>query len=115
MYRREEKPDIYLITGPTDFRCGINSLVARLKDMGIDPFENALYVFCCRSKDSLKILYWGGSGFWLAQYRLEKGKFRWLKENGAVGITYKQMEWLLDGLDIIQKRYNGDVKQRVII
>lgn len=31
------------------------------------------------------------------------------------GITYKQMEWLLDGLDIIQKRYNVEVKEHVII
>lgn len=66
MYRREKKPDIYLITGPTDFRCGINSLSVSLREMGEDPFSDSIFVFCNRGKDSIKILYWGGSGFWLS-------------------------------------------------
>ena len=115
MYKREGKPDICLMTGYTDFRCGINSLVARVSSAGKNPFSNAIYVFCNKRRDSMKIVYWGGSGFWLLQYRLEKGKFRWLKEKGLKDITYKQMEWLLDGLDIEQKHYNENLEYDIYV
>lgn len=111
MYKREGKPEIVLITGYTDFRCGINALTALLTSKGL---ADAVYVFCRKGRSSVKLLYWGGSGFWLIQYRLEKGKVAWLKENGAADITYRQMEWLLDGLDIEQKHYVGEVKERLL-
>lgn len=115
MYKRDGKPDICLMTGFTDFRCGMNTLVARVSAAGKNPFSNAIYVFCNKRKDSLKIVYWGGSGFWLLQYRLEKGKFRWLKEKGLKDITYKQMEWLLDGFDVEQKHYNEDLEYDIYV
>ena len=114
MYRREGKPEIVLLTGYTDFRYEINSLTALLPSKGLDSFADAVYVFCQKGRSSVKLLYWGGSGFWLIQYRLEKGKVAWLKENGTAGITYWQMEWLLDGLDIEQKHYVGAVKGRLL-
>ena len=110
MYRREGKPEIVLVTGYTDFRCGINSLTALLTSKGLNPFADAVYVFC----SSVMLLYWGGSVFWLIQYRLVKGKVAWLKENGTADITYRQMEWLLDGLDIEQKHYVEEVKERLL-
>lgn len=79
------------------FRCGIDRLVTRLKELGQNPFADAMYVFCSRSKNRLKLLYWGGAGFYLILYRLESGKFRWFRETDIRTITYKQMEWLLDG------------------
>ncbi len=114
MYRREGKPEIVLITGYTDFRCGINSQTALLTSKGLDPFADVVYVFCRKGRSSVKLLYWGESGFWLIQYRLEKGKIAWLKENGTADITYKRMEWLLDGLDIKQEHYVGEVKERLL-
>lgn len=116
MYKRTEKPEIYLITGYTDFRCGINSLCYRLKEIiQIDIFSNTLFIFCCKRKDKIKMLYWGGSGFWLLTYRLEEGKFQWLKKQDLKVITYKQLEWLLEGLEIEPKKYNKEVKKRLII
>lgn len=114
MYRREEKPEIALVCGPTDFRCGINRLIARLKELGQDPFSNTMYVFCSKTKDKLKIPYWGGAGFYLILYRLEQGKFRWLQKADIQAITYKQMEWLLDGLEITQKHYINECNSKLV-
>jgi transposase len=33
--------------------------------MGLDPFAPALYAFSNRRRDRIKILGWGGNGFWL--------------------------------------------------
>lgn len=108
MYRQEDKPDIYLITGYTDFRCGINGLIKVLKNKGnIDITSNSLFIFSCKTKDKIKMLYYSGVGFWLLSYRLEKGKFKWYKNADIKSITYKQLEWLLDGLDIEQKNYQS--------
>lgn len=114
MYRREGKPDIVLVCGRTDFRCGIDRLITRLKELGQDPFADAMYVFCSKSKDRLKMLYWGGAGFYLILYRLEKGKFRWLRDTDIRTITYRQMEWLLDGLDLEQKHYIDECEKKIV-
>lgn len=40
----------------------------------LDPFERALFVFCNKQMNKLKILHFD-EGFWLYYYRLEKDKF----------------------------------------
>lgn len=61
------------------------------------------------------MLYWGGVGFYLITYRLEEGRFQWYKGKEIKSINYKEMEWLLDGIKIEQKRYHKEVKKRYII
>ena len=70
--------EIYLACGPTDMRKQINGLAAIVQSsFGLDPCADALFVFCNRNRDRLKILEWDSDGFWLYFKRLEKGRFRW--------------------------------------
>ncbi|WP_083490437.1 IS66 family insertion sequence element accessory protein TnpB [Caloramator mitchellensis] len=39
----------------------------------LDPFSDAIFVFCNSKRDKIKILYWERNGFWLYYRRLEKG------------------------------------------
>lgn len=112
MYKQEGKPDIVLISGHVDFRCGIERLMEIVKENELDPFSNSLFVFCSKDKKRLKMLYFSGAGFYLILYKLSEGKFRWFKSIENKMISYKQMEWLLDGLEIEQKHYNYEVKKR---
>ena len=118
MYKQNGTPKFYIITGYIDFRCGIDSLCYKLKqiDENINPISNSAFVFANKHRDRLKILYWGGDGFWLIQHRLEESKYKWLKNNvnGLESITLKQLEWLLDGLEINPKTLHKEVIGKTI-
>ena len=64
-----------------DGRKGIDSL-ARLcqEKLASDPFSGCLFVFRSRRGTAIRILVYDGQGFWLAQKRLSKGRFRWWVE-----------------------------------
>ncbi len=61
-----------------DGRKGIDSLVQLCREtLAADPFSGCVFVFRSRSATSIRLLAYDGQGFWLAQKRLSKGRFRW--------------------------------------
>lgn len=98
---------IYLACGPTDFRRGITGLSALVTmKFQLDPFEGGnVFIFCNKKKDAIKVLRYDRNGFILAHKKLLDGmRFRWpAKKEEVREITPKQIEWLLDGLEIEQK------------
>jgi transposase len=63
----------------------------------------ALFVFCDKVKNKLKILYWDKTGFALWQKRLEKQKFKWPSNinDTEFSLTAEQLDWLLCGYDAL--------------
>jgi transposase len=61
-----------------DGRKGIDSLVQLCREkLAADPFSGCVFLFRSRSSISIRVLAYDGQGFWLAQKRLSKGRFRW--------------------------------------
>jgi transposase len=61
-----------------DGRKGIDSLARLCQErLQADPFSGCLFVFRSRRGTTVRILVYDGQGFWLAQKRLSKGRFRW--------------------------------------
>jgi transposase len=53
----------------------------------------------------IKILYWDRNGFCLWQKRLERHRFVWPESQTQVlGLEGRELNWLLEGLDIRQYR-----------
>ncbi|HEM8303625.1 TPA: IS66 family insertion sequence element accessory protein TnpB, partial [Providencia stuartii] len=47
---------------------GLSLIVAETLEM--DPFSESWFIFCNRTRDKLKILFWDTNGFWLYYRRL---------------------------------------------
>lgn len=100
---------IYLAAGATDMRKGFEGLfaLAKANNSGIDPLSGHLFVFCNRSLDRIKILYFDGSGLWVCAKRLEGGRFRWPTRNegrATVTLSRAELTLLLEGIDLQDTR-----------
>ena len=74
----------------------------------LDPFQNALFLFCGRRKARLKGLYWEGDGFVLLYKRLESGSFQWPRNGEEVRqLTAQQYRWLMEQLRLLKKQQFG--------
>ena len=110
--------NVYLACGSTDMRKSIDGLAIVVQmNFRLDPFSDAIYVFCNAKRNKLKLLYWDRNGFWLYYRRLERGRFKWPEHPGdkVVHVTERELRWLLDGLDINQKSVHREVTQRKLI
>jgi len=83
----------------------------------LDPFGNAIFVFCNRNRDRLKILEWDGDGFWIYFKRLEKGHFRWpaAGEEATMTLTGEELAILLGGARVELKLKRNEVFERSVM
>ena len=99
-----EPSQVYLHRDFVDFRKSINGLATIVEThMALPLMSGALFVFCNKGKDKLKILYWDNTGFALWYKRLEKDKFKWPGKlsTPTYPLSAQQFEWLLSGYDVI--------------
>ena len=92
---------VWLATGATDMRRGMNSLALQVQEaLHRDPHAGDLYVFRGKRGDLLKILWHDGLGMSLYAKRLERGKFIWPSPSaGVVPISAAQLGYMLEGID----------------
>jgi transposase len=93
-------------------RKSINGLAVIVEgSFKLDPLDGALFVFCNRGRDRVKILVWDGDGFWLHFKRLEKGRFRWPApgEDATMTLTGEELSYLLGGTRVELKLKRNDV------
>ena len=99
-----ETTDIYLHREPVDFRQSINGLMVIVEqNMQLSPFTGALFVFCNKARNKLKILYWDKTGFALWYKRLEKERFKWPMPltHSTIELNENQLHQFLAGYDVI--------------
>ena len=77
---------VWLATGHTDMRKGINGLALQVQEMlRRDPHNGHLFVFRGRRGDLIKVLWHDGQGMCLFAKRLERGRFIWPSPADGVG------------------------------
>ena len=96
---------VYLAVAPVDMRKQYDGLWAVAeRELGLDPFGGALFVFTNRERNRIKLLYWDGSGVWVLAKRLEKGRFTWPVsaggDSGKLSLHPEALTLLLAGVDL---------------
>ena len=92
---------VWIASGHTDMRRGMNGLARQVQELDRDPHAGDLYVFRGRSGSLIKILWHHGLGMSLYAKRLERGRFVWPAPaaSGVVSISASQLAYMLDGID----------------
>lgn len=105
MLRPADSMQVYLYAEPVDMRKSIDGLSVLVEqEMMLSPSRDALFVFCNRGRDKIKLLCWERNGFIVWYKRLEKQRFRWPKSEDTLSLTGQELNWLLDGFDIFNNR-----------
>jgi len=108
---------VFLCCGHTDMRKSINGLMTLVQSsFSLDPFSDALFVFCNRNRDRIKILEWDADGFWLYFKRLERGHFRWPSEgeSNTMTLTGEELTCLIGSAKLEKKLSRKEVNERSI-
>ena len=80
---------VWLATGVTDMRRGMNGLTLQVQEaLGRDPYAGDLFVFRGRRGNLIKVLWHDGLGTSLYAKRLEHGRFIWPSPaDGVVAVS----------------------------
>jgi transposase len=97
--------EIYVALEPVDMRLSFDRLAGLAKEqVGYDARSGALFIFFGRRRDSLKVLFFDGSGMAIFYKRLDRGVFRIPEASSKtarhVEIDDATLEALLDGIDV---------------
>ena len=99
---------IFVFAGVTDFRKGFNGLSGLVADhFDVQLLSGHLFLFCNRSRDRIKILFWDNDGLVLWYKRLEAGSYQLPQvdpHSDTLEITHTQLSLLLSGIDLTSVR-----------
>lgn len=94
---------VFLKPGRTDLRKGIDGLAAIVRsDLGLDPADGSLFMFCGTRSDRIKCLLYEGDGFLLLYKRASDGRFQWPRDT-AEAMTLDQDAYrnLMRGIQVL--------------
>ena len=110
MLRPTDTVTVYLYSEPVDMRKSIDGLSVLVEqEMALSPSMEALFVFCNRGRDKIKLLCWERNGFIVWYKRLEKQRFRWPGAGETISLTGRELNWLLDGFDLFNNQPHAPV------
>jgi transposase len=96
---------VYLYAEPVDMRKSIDGLSVLVEqEMALAPTLHAIFVFCNRGRDKIKLLCWERNGFIVWYKRLEQQRFQWPNTNETLTLSGRELNWLLDGFDLFKNK-----------
>lgn len=89
---------LWLSTRPLDMRAGTETILAQVVRIFGEAKPHHAYLFANQRGNRLKVLVHDGHGVWLANRRLNQGRFQLRPGDGSVALTRGQFEALILGL-----------------
>jgi transposase len=99
-------------------RKSINGLTALVKSsFDMDPFADAMFVFCNKARNRIKILEWDTDGFWLYFKRLERGRLSWpsADKSGTLILSADELACLIGSAKLEKKLRGNGLPKRMVI
>jgi len=112
MIRPTNEIRVHLCRDSVDFRKQMRGLsVLVQEELELDPFSQHLFAFCNRRRDHVRLLYWERNGFAMWQKKLETDRFPWPRtsDSPVVELSGRDLNWLLDGMDVFAMRPHGEL------
>ncbi len=109
---------VHLCRDGVDFRKQARGLSVLVEyELELDPFSAHLFAFCNRRRDHVKLLFWERNGFVLWQKKLEKNRFPWPRDHSTevVELSGRELNWLLDGMDIFAMKPHGELSYETVL
>jgi transposase len=94
---------VFVARDPVDMRGSFDALAGRIRRLGLDPLDGALYVFVSRRRHLLAVLAFDGSGWCLYRKRLTRGSFQLPQlpqDTDRVTVDGRVLAAMLSGLDL---------------
>ena len=97
---------VWVATAPVDMRKGFDGLAEVVRAfLGHDPLSGSLFVFCNRSAQRVKILWYDRDGLAIYYKRLDRGTFPFPGgDDKAMAIDSGQLLRLLSGMTVVATR-----------
>lgn len=98
---------VFVSKEPTDMRASYDTLFAKAKGVLVqDPFSGHLFVFINSRRNSIKCLYYDGTGLVLLCKRLGRGVFSRINPmfRGEIILTQAEFALFFEGADL-EKRF----------
>lgn len=117
MLQSSFQSQVFIVLGATDMRKAVNGLSIMVAEhLSLDLFSGNYFVFCNRGRTIIKVLYWDNNGFCLWQKRLEKHRYFWPEsEQEVLEFSYRQLRWLLEGLDPVRTQAHPSLSYSTIL
>ncbi len=98
---------VFVALNPIDLRKGFNGLYSHVETvLAQNPLTGHLFVFTNRLRNRVRLLWWDGSGLWVATKRLEHGTFAWPAGEGAsCCLRPEELQLLLHGIEGTPRRH----------
>ena len=88
----------WLSTQPLDMRAGTETILSQVVRVFGEAQPHHAYLFANRRGTRLKVLVHDGIGVWLANRRLNQGRFQFRPGDGSQALTRGQFDALILGL-----------------
>ena len=95
---------VFVSLDPVDLRKSFSGLQGLVQQQLLqDPLSGHVFMFTNRNRNRLKLLYWDGSGIWIATKRLERGRYLWPAGEGASSqLRPEEFHALVNGLEVVR-------------
>ena len=92
---------VWMAPEPVGMRKGADGLSQYVMNaLGHNPCAGEAFLFCNKDRTRIKVLLWDGTGVWLCQRRLHRGRFTWADpQRSAFTLSVVEWEWLIRGVD----------------